>query len=59
MLEKVLAERFPKLPNKMKYHVIGAAFAPTFEARARFKTSAFAGLVWQEVFPRKQRFQPQ
>jgi three-Cys-motif partner protein len=30
-LEKVLAERFPNLSNKMKYHVIGAAFAPTFE----------------------------
>jgi three-Cys-motif partner protein len=31
MLEKVLAERFPRLPNNMKYQVIGAAFAPTFE----------------------------
>jgi len=31
MLEKVLAERFPSLPENMKYQVIGAAFAPTFE----------------------------
>lgn len=31
MLEKILAKRFPNLPNNMKYHVIGAAFAPTFE----------------------------
>lgn len=31
MLEKTLAKRFPNLPNNMKYQVIGAAFAPTFE----------------------------
>jgi three-Cys-motif partner protein len=30
-LEKVLAERFPSLPKSMKYHVIDAAFASTFE----------------------------
>jgi hypothetical protein len=31
MLAKILKERFPKLPENIKYRVEGAAFAPTFE----------------------------
>lgn len=31
VLEEVLKKRFPNLPKNMKYRVIGAEFAPTFE----------------------------